>query len=98
MHQAGSEWHFKDGSRLVGVTLKDPAKRQVKQLSAFMKELAEGSHIKSFQEHTFAWKDGTMKIEPSKSDLKMRSTDPKTMELLTHIAGSAIFGICPGVA
>ena len=98
MHQAGSEWHFEDGSRLVGVSLKDPAKRRVMQLSAYMKELADASPIKSFQEHAFLLKDGIMKIEPAKSSLKMRSTDPKTMEFLKRIAGSAMFGICPGIA
>ena len=98
MHQAGSEWQFQDGSSLVGVNLKDPAKRRVVQLSDYIKELAETSPIKCFQEHTFSLTDGTLKIEPAKSNLRMRSTDPMTMELLKRIAGSAMFGICPGIA
>ena len=98
MHQAGSEWCFEDGSRLVGVHLKDPACRRVMQLSAFVKELSEGSTIKTFQEHVFSWKDGAMKIAPSKKDLKMRATDPATMELLQMLDQSGIFGICPGAA
>ena len=98
MHQAGSEWHFEDGSRLVGVSLKDPTRRRVMQLSDYMKELAAGSPIKAFQEHTFSFKDDTLKIAPNKSNLKMRSTFPDTAELLKSIAGSAMFGICPGIA
>ena len=98
MHQAGSEWHFEDGSRLVGVSLKDPARRRVMQLSDYMKELADGSPIKAFQEHTFSFKDDTLKIAPNKSNLKMRSSLPVTAEFLNSIAGSAMFGICPGIA
>ena len=98
MHQAGSEWHFEDGSRLVGVSLKDPARRRVMQLSDYMKELADGSPIKAFQEHTFSFKDDTLKIAPNKSNLKMRSSQPVTAEFLNSIAGSAMFGICPGIA
>ena len=98
MHQAGSEWHFEDGSRLVGVSLKDPTRRRVMQLSDYMKELAEGSPIKAFQEHTFSFKDDTLKIAPNKSNLKMRSIFPATAEFLNSIAGSAMFGICPGIA
>ena len=96
IHQAGSEWYFKDGSHLVGVSLKDPTKRRVMQLSAYLGELH--ADIKSFQEHVFSFKDGILKIEPAKSSLKMRSTDPKIMEFLKRIAGSAMFGICPGIA
>ena len=98
MHQAGSEWYFEDGSRLVGVSLKDPARRRVMQLSDVVKELAAGSHIKAFQEHAFSWKDGAMKIAPNKSNLKMTSTDPDKAEFLKSIAGSAMFGVCPGIA
>ena len=39
-----------------------------------------------------------MEISPRKDDLKMRATDPATMELLKRIDGSAMFGICPGTA
>ena len=98
MHQAGSEWYFEDGSRLVGVSLKDPARRRVMQLSDFIKELGAGSHIKTFREHTFSWKKGAMKIAPNKSNLKMTSTDPDKAEFLKSIAESAMFGICPGIA
>ena len=98
MHQAGSEWCFEDGSRLVGVSLKDPARRRVMQLSDYMNELANGSPIKAFMEHTFSLKDLTLKITPNKSDLKMRSIFPATMEFLKSIAGSAMFAICPGIA
>ena len=98
MHQAGSEWCFEDGSRLVGVSLKDPARRRVMQLSDFIKEVAAKSQIKDFQEHTFSWKDGAMKIAPNISNLKMTSTDPDKAEFLKIIVGSAMFGICPGIA
>ena len=98
MHQAVSEWHFEDGSRLVGVSLKDPTRRRVMQLSDYMKELAEGSPIKAFQEHTFSYKDHSLKIAANKSKLKMRSIFPATAEFLNSIAGSAMFGICPGIA
>ena len=98
MHQAGSEWCFEDGSRLVGVSLKDPARRRVMQLSDFIKELAAGSNIKAFQEHAFSWKDGALKIAPNKRDLMMTANDPNKLDFLKRIAGSAMFGICPGIA
>ena len=98
MHQAGSEWYFEDGSRLVGVHLKDPTRRRVMQLKAFVKEQQEQQTIKDIQEHTFQLKDGGINIRPRRDEpLKMRSSDPVTMEFLKRIDESAMFGICPGV-
>ncbi len=79
--------------------MKDTEQRKVMLLADFVKEVQQSHTIKEIHEHAFSIQDGGIKLAPRRQHaLKIRANKPVLAEFLDRVAGSAMFGICPGAA